>query len=200
MAIDPAASIRSHAGISPRIHQSAFVAAGARIIGDVEIGPHASIWYNCVLRGDLNRIEVGARSNIQDGAVLHVEDGHAGSAGLPTLIGEEVLVGHMAILHGCVLEDRSFVGMGSIVMDGCRVASRSMLAGGALLTPGKAIGPRELWAGRPAVLRRSLSEEELASASEGVRKYLALAESHQAAGEAFGAPVVAAIDDSRAGK
>jgi len=182
MPIDPDASIRSHNGISPRIHDTAFVAAGARIIGDVEIGPQASIWYNCVLRGDLNRIVIGARSNIQDGTVIHVEDGDAGSPGLPTLIGEEVLVGHMAILHGCVIEDRAFVGMGSIVMDGCRIASHGMLAAGALLAPGKAIGSRELWTGRPAVLRRNLSDEELAGASTGVRKYLALAQSHSAAG------------------
>jgi len=180
MQIDPAATIRAHNGIAPRIHESAFVAAGARIIGDVEIGPQASIWYNCVLRGDLNRIVIGARSNIQDGTVMHVEDGHSGSTGLPTLIGQDVLVGHMAILHGCIVEDRAFVGMGSIVMDRCRIASQGMLAAGALLTPGKAIASGELWSGQPAAFRRTLSPEELASAGEGVTKYLALARSHQA--------------------
>ena len=180
MQIDPAATIRAHNGIAPRIHESAFVAAGARIIGDVEIGPQASIWYNCVLRGDLNRIVIGARSNIQDGTVMHVEDGHAGSPGLPTLIGEDVLVGHMAILHGCIVEDRAFVGMGSIVMDRCRIASQGMLAAGALLTPGKTIALGEMWSGRPAVFHGCLSQEDLASAGEGVSKYLALARSHQA--------------------
>jgi len=182
MQIDPDATIRAHNGVSPRIHETAFVAAGARIIGDVVVGPGASVWYNCVLRGDLNRIEIGARSNVQDGTVIHVEDADSGKPGLPTLIGEDVLVGHLAILHGCVIEDRAFVGMGSIVMDGCRIASDGMLAAGALLTPGKSVGPREIWSGRPAALRRHLSMEELAGAAKGVEKYLSLAQSHQAWG------------------
>jgi carbonic anhydrase/acetyltransferase-like protein (isoleucine patch superfamily) len=194
MQIDPDATIRAHNGIAPRIHETAFIAAGARIIGDVEIGPQASIWYNCVLRGDLNRIVIGARSNIQDGTMIHVEDG---SPGLPTLIGEDVLIGHMAILHGCIVEDRAFVGMGSIIMDACRIASQGMLAAGALLTPGKAIASGELWAGRPAVFRRGLSQEELASSEGGVRKYLALAESHQGVGGALGTPITDAAAGSR---
>ncbi|MET0250568.1 MAG: gamma carbonic anhydrase family protein, partial [Novosphingobium sp.] len=115
-------------GRTPRIHDSAFVAPGCRLIGDIEIGPDVSIWYNCVLRGDVNRIVIGARTNIQDGSVIHV-DGPAPDnlAGCQTLIGEDVLIGHMAMVHGCVLEDRAFVGLGSIVMDGCRIESYGML-------------------------------------------------------------------------
>lgn len=148
-------------GKGPRIHDSAFVAPGACLVGDVEIGPDASVWYNCVLRGDINRIVVGARANLQDGAIVHVEAPRAGSDGSPVIVGEDALVGHMAILHGCVLDDHAFVGMGAIVMDDCRVGSGAMLAAGAMLTPGKAIPAGELWAGRPARLMRTLSEAEI---------------------------------------
>lgn len=130
-------------GKRPRIHDSAFIAPGCRIIGDVEIGPDASIWYNCVVRGDVNRIAIGARSNIQDGSVIHCDSADAGHPdGYPTIIGEDVLIGHLAMVHGCVLEDRAFVGLGAIVMSGARIASDGMLAAGAMLTGGKAIGPR----------------------------------------------------------
>jgi gamma-carbonic anhydrase len=150
-------------GKAPRLDESAFVAPGAVLIGDIEIGPEASIWYNCVLRGDVNRIRIGARTNIQDGSVLHVDSPRPGTPeGLPTLIGEDVLIGHMAMVHGCVLEDRAFVGLGAIVMDGCRIESDAMLAAGAMLTPGKTIPRGQLWAGRPAKYVRDLSESDLA--------------------------------------
>jgi carbonic anhydrase/acetyltransferase-like protein (isoleucine patch superfamily) len=172
-------------GKTPRIHAGAFVAPGACIIGDVEIGPGASIWYNCVLRGDINRIVVGARSNLQDGTVVHVEGPRAGTGGSPVLIGEDVLVGHMAVLHGCVLEDRAFVGMGSVVMDDCRVASEAMLAAGALLTPRRTIPSGELWAGRPARLTRELTAQERASMLQQSLHYIENGERHRAALEAM---------------
>lgn len=159
-------------GKRPRIHDSAFIAPGACILGDVEIGPDASIWYNCVLRGDINRIVIGARSNLQDGTIVHVEAGGEGGAGLPAIVGEDVLVGHMALLHGCVLEDRAFVGMGAIVMDDCRVGSRGMLAAGAMLTPGKSVPAHELWAGRPARAMRELTEQELSGMVEQCAHYV----------------------------
>lgn len=177
----PGATILAHGGKTPRIHETAFVAPGARLIGDVEVGPHASVWYNCVLRGDLNRIVVGARSNVQDGTVIHVEDGEAGDPGLPTLIGEDALVGHMAILHGCIVEDRAFVGMGSVVMDGARIGSAGMLAAGGLLPPGKVVPPAEIWAGRPARYLRDLTPAQLEQMQLQTAKYLALAQSHRAA-------------------
>jgi len=180
------ATILPFFGKSPKIHDSAFIAPGARIIGDVEIGPDASIWYNCVLRGDINRIVVGARSNLQDGTIVHVEAERPGAAGLPALIGEDVLVGHMAILHGCRLEDRAFVGMGAIVMDDCHIGSAAMLAAGAMLTPAKSIPPAQLWAGRPAKYMRDLGEKERASMLEQSRHYVDNAGRHKRALEHFG--------------
>jgi carbonic anhydrase/acetyltransferase-like protein (isoleucine patch superfamily) len=166
-------------GKAPRIDPTAFVAPGARLIGNVEIGPEASIWYNCVLRGDVNRISIGARTNIQDGSVIHVDSPKAGDeAGHPTVIGEEVLIGHLAMVHGCVLHDRAFVGLGAIVMDGCEIESGGMLAAGAMLTPGKRIPAGQLWAGRPAKYVRDLSAQELAGQREGVAHYVALAKAH----------------------
>ncbi|HWH18505.1 MAG TPA: gamma carbonic anhydrase family protein, partial [Allosphingosinicella sp.] len=130
------ANLLSFGGKAPQVDPSAFVAPGARVIGDVEIGPEASIWYNCVLRGDVNRIRIGARTNIQDGSVIHVDSPKPGAPdGHPTLIGSDVLIGHLAMVHGCILRDRAFVGLGSIVMDGCEIDSDAMLAAGALLPP-----------------------------------------------------------------
>jgi len=167
-------TLAPYAGKSPRIHETAFVAPGACLIGDVEVGPGASIWYNCVLRADLNRIVVGARSNVQDGTVIHVEP-H-----LPTLIGEDALVGHMAILHACTVADRAFVGMGAIALDGSRIESGAMLAAGALLGPDKVVPPRELWAGRPARLMRAIGDDEFAGMGRQTALYGALAQSHSA--------------------
>ncbi len=167
-------------GKTPRIHESAFVAPGAVIIGDVEIGPQASIWYNCVLRGDVNRIVVGARSNIQDGSVVHVES-DTGDGGCPTLIGEDVLIGHMAMIHGCTLMDRAFVGLGTVVMDQCVIESEAMLAAGALLSPGKRIPARQLWAGRPAKFMRDLDDAAVARLRTGPAGYVHAATLHRAA-------------------
>lgn len=170
------------AGRAPRVDPAAFVAPGAKLIGDVEIGPEASIWYNCVLRGDVNRIRIGGRTNIQDGTVVHVDSPKPGNeAGHPTLIGEEVLIGHLAMVHGCILHDRAFVGLGAIVMDGCEIGSDAMLAAGAMLTPGKRIPSGQLWAGRPAKYVRDLTPAELEGMRAGVAHYVALARMHAAA-------------------
>jgi gamma-carbonic anhydrase len=175
-------SIIAFAGVTPRIDPSAFIAPGARLIGDIEIGAGSSVWYNCVLRGDVNRIRIGARTNIQDGAVIHVDSPKPGSAaGLPTIIGDDVLIGHMVMLHGSVLHDRAFVGLGSVVMDGCSIESDGMLAAGALLSPGKTIGAGELWMGRPAKKLRDLSAEEIAMNRMGAVHYAELAKAHAAA-------------------
>ncbi len=166
-------------GKAPSIDPTAFVAPGAQLIGDVEIGPEASIWYNCVLRGDVNRIRIGARTNIQDGSVIHVDSPKPGEEhGHPTIIGEEVLIGHLAMVHGCILHDRAFVGLGSIVMDGCEIERDGMLAAGAMLTPGKRIPTGQLWAGRPAKYVRDLSDDELAGMRAGVAHYADLARAH----------------------
>ncbi len=157
-------------GVLPRVAADAFIAPGARVIGDVRIGAGASIWYNCVLRGDVMPIEVGAGSNIQDGTIVHVTRGSHG-----TIIGAHCLVGHLAIIHGCTLEDHAFVGLGSIVMDGCVIETDAMLAAGALLTPGKRIPRGELWAGRPAAFARALSDAEIARNRAAVEGYIQLA-------------------------
>ncbi|MEA3038355.1 MAG: gamma-carbonic anhydrase [Sphingomonadales bacterium] len=178
----PPPTLIPYHGRAPVLDPAAFVAPGAVLIGDVELGAEASIWYNCVLRGDVNRIRIGARTNIQDGTVLHVDSPRPGhEAGQPTLIGEEVLIGHLAMVHGCILHDRSFVGLGAIVMDGCEIESGAMLAAGAMLTPGKRIPAGQLWAGRPAKYVRDLSAEERATNLAGVFHYVELARRHRAA-------------------
>ncbi len=167
-------------GHTPRIHDSAFVAPGCRIIGDVEIGPNASIWYNCVLRGDVNAIRIGARSNVQDGTVIHCDSDKGGMVGWPTLIGEDALIGHMAMLHGCTVQDKGFVGLGAIVMDGCVIESNAMLAAGAMLTPGKTILSGQMWGGRPARFMRDLDEAWKIGSQMGVAHYVHNAQVHKA--------------------
>jgi carbonic anhydrase/acetyltransferase-like protein (isoleucine patch superfamily) len=179
--VEGCANLISYEGVRPAIDDSAFIAAGSQLIGNVTIGARSSIWYNCVLRGDVNRIVIGARTNIQDGSVIHVDSPKEGGPGLPTIIGDDVLIGHMVMLHGSVLHDRAFVGLGSIVMDGCTIESDGMLAAGSMLTPGKTIGEGELWMGRPAKKLRDMSAEEIARNRLGAGHYVLLAERHKAA-------------------
>ena len=170
-------------GILPKIHPTAFIAPGAVIIGDVEIGAESSVWFGCVIRGDVNKVRIGARTNIQDGTVIHVASGDQPVSahskipldGYPTLIGDDVTVGHMVLLHACTVESRGFVGMKSIVMDGSKISSNSMLATGALLTPGKSIPPGELWTGSPAKLWRKLTPDDLAQFDLRTNQYVKLA-------------------------
>ena len=183
----PGTTILPFHGKVPRIHDSAFIAPGVRIIGDVEIGPDASVWYNCVLRGDVNRIVIGARSNIQDGTVIHCDgpDAHM-PHGFPAIIGDDVLVGHMAMLHGCTLRDRAFVGLSATVMNGAVIESDGMLAAGSILSPGKVLGARQLWMGRPAIYARDLPDEALAEMQAGVARYVENGRAHLAALAAAG--------------
>ena len=166
-------------GKAPVIHPTAFVAPGVRLIGDIEIGLEASIWYNVVIWADVNRIRIGARTNVQDGTVIHCDSPKPGNPeGHPTIIGDDVLIGHMAMVHGCTLHDRAFVGLGAIVMDGCTIESGGMLAAGAMLTSGRTIPARQLWAGRPARQMREIPEDGLAAQQAGVAHYVALAKAH----------------------
>ena len=177
--IRPDVTVVPFGGKAPRFHPSAFIAPGCRIIGDVEIGAEASVWYNCVIRADVNRVVIGARSNIQDGTVIHCDSPDPRHPdGFPTLIGDDVLVGHMVMLHGCTIHDRGFVGLSATVMNGCVIESDGMLAAGALLTPGKRIGARQLWSGRPATFMRDLTEAALADMQLGVAHYVANAKAH----------------------
>lgn len=159
----------------PVIAPDAFVAPNAAVIGDTEIGERSSIWFGCVLRGDVNSIRVGSDTNIQDGTVVHVTRAKFG-----TVIGSGVTIGHLALVHGCTLEDHAFVGMQATVMDGCVIESEGMLAAGALLTPGKRIARGELWAGRPAKLMRRLDTDEFRNIHDTAAHYARLAASYRA--------------------
>lgn len=148
----------AHHGVRPRLHPSAFLAAGACLIGEVEIGEDASIWYNAVLRADINTIRIGSRSNIQDGCVLHV------TRALPVLIGNDVTVGHMAMLHGCTINDCSLIGMNAVVLDNARVGPFAMVAAGSVVRENSVVPEGKLVAGVPARIVRDLTADE--------RKYL----------------------------
>lgn len=178
----PGATVMAFEGKLPQIHDSAFIAPGARIIGDVTVGPQASVWYNCVLRGDIHRIEVGARSNVQDGTVIHVEGPRPESSsptdGCPTIIGEDCVIGHMAIVHGATVEDGGFVGMGAVAMDYSRISAGAMLGAGALLSPGKIIPAGEIWVGRPAKFLRSQDASQIAKIRFQTERYCRLAQRH----------------------
>jgi carbonic anhydrase/acetyltransferase-like protein (isoleucine patch superfamily) len=139
----------------PAIDPTAWVAPTAVVIGDVRIGAGSGVWFHCVLRGDSNFIQVGQRTNIQDGTIVHVDPGE-----FATVIGDDVTVGHACIIHGCRLEDTAFVGMGATVMNGCVIEGGGVLGAGGLLTAGRRIAAGELWTGAPAKLRRVLSDEE----------------------------------------
>jgi carbonic anhydrase/acetyltransferase-like protein (isoleucine patch superfamily) len=160
--------------IRPTVHASVFIAPGTHVIGDVHIAEGASLWFNCVARGDVNSIRIGARTNIQDGTIVHVSGGRFG-----TSIGNDVLVGHQCLIHGCQLEDESFVGMGATVMDGCVIESRAMLGAGSLLPPGKVAKSGQLWVGRPARYVRDLAPEEIAANREAVVHYASLAQEYR---------------------
>lgn len=160
-------------GVDPVIAEDAFIAPNATIIGDTQIASKASIWFNVVLRGDVSYIRVGERTNIQDGAVVHVS-----SKELPTLIGADVLIGHMAIIHACTLEDGCFIGMSSTVMDGAVVEKGAMVAAGALVAPGKRVGAGQLWAGTPARYVRDVKLEERNSFPEQIQRYVDLGQAY----------------------
>ncbi len=168
------AFILPYKGIYPKIHDSAFIAPSASVIGDVEIGEDSNIWYNVAIRGDVHEIRIGKRTNIQDGSVIHVTTDFSG-----TYVGDDVTVGHSAILHACRVENHGFVGMGAIVMDGAVVESFAMLAAGALLSPGKRIPTGQLWAGRPAKFMRDLKPEEIDYIKWSAPHYAVLGREHK---------------------
>lgn len=161
----------------PQIADGVFIAPGAHVIGKVSIGAGSSIWFNCVLRGDVGRITVGERTNLQDGTIVHVTGGR-----FDTHIGSDVLIGHACIIHGCRIENHAFVGMGAVVLDGAVVEGDAMLAAGALLTPGKVVKSGELWAGRPAKFLRSLTAAEIAGNRAGAASYARLAQVYRTGG------------------
>ena len=149
--------LRPYRGQLPRVHPSAFIDDSAQVIGDVEIGEDSSVWMCVVIRGDVNRIRIGRRSNVQDGTIVHVmKDTH------PTVIGDDVTIGHAAVVHGCTIEDRCLIGMGAMLLNGAHIGADSIVAAGSLVTEGMRIPPRSLVMGRPAKVKRPLTDEEVA--------------------------------------
>ena len=167
------ARLARHLDAAPTIHPTAFVAPGAAVIGDVTLAEESSVWFQTVLRGDINRIVIGPRSNVQDGAVVHLADD------LGTFVGELVTVGHKAILHACTIGDEVLVGMGAIVLDGAEIGARSIIGAGALVTGGKKIPPGSLVLGSPAKVIRTLSPEEQAGIRVWAEKYVALSRAYR---------------------
>lgn len=165
--------IRAFQGRHPQIDPSAFVADTAVIIGDVEMGPQSSIWYNCVARGDVNSIRIGARTNIQDLSMLHVTHRQdADDPGAPLVIGDDVTVGHGVTLHGCTLENGCFIGMQAIVMDKVVVGEGALVGAQALVTEGTIIQPNTLWVGAPAKYKRALTPDEIEQLKRSSENYV----------------------------
>ncbi|HEU4624305.1 MAG TPA: gamma carbonic anhydrase family protein [Steroidobacteraceae bacterium] len=177
-----AGQVWPYCGVVPQIDATAFIAPGTHVIGDVRIGAEASIWFNCVVRGDVHSIEIGSRTNLQDGTIVHVTGGRWG-----TFIGDDVLVGHQCLLHGCRIENESFIGMDATVMDGCVLERGAMLGAGSLLPPGKIIESGELWVGRPARYVRRLTAAEIDANRASVAHYVQLAKEYNGSSSAPGA-------------
>eukprot|EP00475_Leptophrys_vorax_P022390 TRINITY_DN3047_c0_g2_i1.p1 TRINITY_DN3047_c0_g2~~TRINITY_DN3047_c0_g2_i1.p1 ORF type:complete len:263 (-),score=9.52 TRINITY_DN3047_c0_g2_i1:241-1029(-) len=164
----------------PEVPDSAFVAPSASVIGDVQIGARSSVWYNAVLRGDVNSIRVGSDTNIQDGCIVHVAKTNLAGKVLPTIIGSRVTIGHNAILHACTVADEAFVGIGSTVLDGAVVESGAMVAAGALVTQNTRVPAGEIWAGAPAKFLRKLTDAERAFIATSAASYAQLGAVHAA--------------------
>jgi len=159
--------LRPHRGRMPRVHPTAYIDDSAQVIGDVEIGEESSIWMVAVIRGDVHRIRIGRRSNVQDGTVVHVmRDTHA------TTVGDEVTIGHAAVIHGCTIEDRCLIGMGAILLNGAHVGRESIVAAGTLVVEGMVIPPRSLVMGSPGKVKRSLTDAEVADIQAYADRYV----------------------------
>ena len=169
-------SIISLNGKTPRIHESAFIAPNAVIAGDIEIGPHVSVWYGTVLRSEYVPVKIGAKTSLQDNVVLHTNPFMSRDA---IIIGEEVSVGHGAILHHCRVGNRALVGMGSIVLDGSELGEESVVAAGSLVSMNTKVPPRSMIVGNPAKIRGEVNPEQLARFARGMRWYVSMKELHR---------------------
>jgi carbonic anhydrase/acetyltransferase-like protein (isoleucine patch superfamily) len=166
--------IKSFQNLSPKIHESAFVADDAIIIGAVEIGAESSVWFGSILRADVNHISIGARTNVQDGSIIHVSrKTHS------TIIEDEVTLGHRVTLHGCHIETGCLIGIGAIILDGVRVGKNSLIAAGSLLTPNTQIPPGSLVMGSPAKVKRELSDDEVKDLEKFWQNYVSLSRIYQ---------------------
>lgn len=160
-------ALYEYKGVRPRVGRGVFVAPGATVIGDVELGDEASVWFGVVIRGDVMPIRFGARTNIQDNSVVHVTGGKA-----QTTVGDDVTIGHMALLHGCTVGNGVLVGMGSILLDGSVIGDEAIVGAGSLVSPGTRVPPRSLVMGRPARVVRLVTDEDLAWVREAARLYV----------------------------
>jgi carbonic anhydrase/acetyltransferase-like protein (isoleucine patch superfamily) len=157
----------------PSLAENTFIASSAVVIGDVEIGKDSGIWYGCTVRGDTNEIRIGERSNVQDGSVIHVS-----SEGQGTYIGNDVTIGHMALIHACTLQDGCFIGMKACIMDGAIVETGAMVAAGALVSPGKIVKSGQVWAGVPAKYIRDMNDKDREMLTWTAAHYVELAQRH----------------------
>jgi carbonic anhydrase/acetyltransferase-like protein (isoleucine patch superfamily) len=174
-------TIRNFEKISPSIDTTAYVDESALVIGDVALAADVSLWPNVVARGDVNSISIGARTNIQDGTILHVShDSEFAPGGFPLVIGADITVGHQAILHGCIVEDRCLIGMAATVMDGAIVRSGAIVGAGSLVPPGKDLAGGYLWVGSPVKRVRELRDEEKAFLEYSAQHYVELKNRHMA--------------------
>jgi carbonic anhydrase/acetyltransferase-like protein (isoleucine patch superfamily) len=166
-------SLLPHGDKFPELSRSAWVAPGAYVVGDVRLAEESSVWYGAVLRGDTEPIQVGTRTNVQDGCILHADPGY------PAIVGDECVVGHNAIVHGCEIGEGCFVGMGATILNGAKIGDGSIVAAGALVPEGKEYPPRSLIVGVPAKRVKDVSEEQTADIARGVRTYVERATSHR---------------------
>ncbi|BDG07265.1 gamma carbonic anhydrase family protein [Anaeromyxobacter paludicola] len=171
------ARIHPFKGISPRLHPSVFAVDDALVIGDVEVGEQSSLWFGAVVRGDVNYIRIGARTNVQDQTVIHVTNGTH-----PTVVGDDVTLGHRVTLHGCTIQSRCLVGIGAVVMDGAVVSEDSMVGAGSLVPPSMVVPSGTLVLGSPARVKRELTREEIAFFRKSAQNYVAYAEQYRKEG------------------
>ena len=162
-----------HGDAFPEVAPSAWIAPGAHVIGAVNLGEESSVWYGAVLRGDTEPIHIGARTNVQDGCILHADPGY------PAIVGDDCVVGHNAIVHGCQIGNGCLIGMGATILNGAKVGERSIVAAGALVPENKEFPPRSLIVGIPAKAAREVTEEQTRSIARGVREYVERAASHR---------------------
>jgi len=165
--------IGNYKNLTPKLHESCFIAPTADVIGDVTVGENSSIWHRAVLRGDVNRIVVGSNTNIQDGTIVHVADEY------PAIIGNNVTIGHGAIVHGCTVKDGAFIGIGAIILDGAVIGEGALIGAGALVTEGKEIPPYSLAVGVPAKVVKELSPEQIEMIKGRAIKYAQLANEYK---------------------
>ena len=173
-------NIRSFQGVSPVLGEGTYVDEAATVIGDVVLGDDVSIWPGTVVRGDVNYIRIGARTNVQDGSIIHVtHDGPYGKpGGFATVIGEDVTIGHAAVIHACVIEDACLIGMGATILDGATIKKNGFVGAGAVIPPGKTVESGELWLGNPAKCVRKLSEKEIEQLYYSAQHYVRLKDNY----------------------